>query len=1065
MSIRALLIGINRYHPASAVTSLSGCHNDVQAVHDFLLDYYKDQNPGIMTLLDEQADRRNVIAAFREHLNQAGPDDTVFIYYSGHGSQNITAPEFQPFVSDMQEEGWVLYDSRLPGHYDLADKEIALLLEHVGSRNPDIVVIADSCHSGSVTRSTEDFLGWKPRYISGSKEPRPLASYLEGAYQKRLAQQGVLNIPATRHILFSACDNKEVAWESDEKCGVFTKALLQVLRDAGGRVRYADVYTRACASIRVLTRQQNPQTEAFGGFNPRSGFLGKSVPLGLQRRYALYFHQQHQAWRIKLGAADGIRTDTDTAISVRIFDAETNGNESGTGSLSYVGATESGLDAGEDLGLNPYKTYWGEPLSVPLAPLLVYCPNRTDVRPVEEALNRQKETAILFSELPDACPIELRAENGNLVLYHTGRNVLIHGVEGVGDASIAYMLETLDHLAHWRRIQDLHNPHTGLPKNAVVFALEVQRAGAWTPLPEEAVTLPFRGERINFRLDVSNRSGQPLYMALVYLNPRFEMSVLWHITTPVPAGKEGLRIFENHFFLPAGIDEELDTLKLVVSTEPIEQTAFSRPELLPRIVGPTRSIGGFKSIGGSLSHPDWFTKTISIRLLRDSSDGAVGEHLLTLAGGQITVGAHPAFRSAYTLSAPAASRGLDAVQLDRVFFQQNPQVELLALGNTRGAGTPFLDLTAIEADGQLGQQPLEINLAPADPDSLVIPFWFNGENFLPVGESVVQADGSMQIQVRHIPEETQAVRTRSLGKALRLFCFKFVKDYGLPLNTQHLKRVEYRPDGSPERRSEGVSAKIAGARKIVLLIHGIIGDTGYMAKAFSGLAAQPGALILTFDYENLNTPIEDTALALKNMLLEAGIGPDDGKELFVVAQSMGGLVARYLVEHLDGHRFTDKLILTGTPNAGAKLGNVADYVNWASVMMGLGLRYFSWNLPALAGFVGALQFAKDKLFVTLEQLKPGSDFLSRLAAGSPPAIPYHVIAGNIYQFLEQENDPGFMVKVLAQTGRLFYGDEPNDGAVSVESICAAPGATKELVAGHHYGYYAGELKSITFTRQ
>ncbi|HRI59561.1 MAG TPA: caspase family protein [Saprospiraceae bacterium] len=1062
MPIHALLIGINRYHPASAVTSLSGCHNDVQAVSDFLLDHYKDQHLIIKTLLDEQADRQNVIAAFRDHLCLAGPDDTVFVYYSGHGSQNITAPEFQRFVPDMQEEGWVLYDSRLPGRYDLADKEIALLLEQVGSRNPDIVVIADSCHSGSVTRSSEDFLGWKPRYISGSKEPRPLASYLEGAYQKRLAQQGVLNVPATRHILFSACDNKEVAWESDEKCGVFTKALLSVLRDTGGRVRYADVYTRACASIRVLTRQQNPQTEAFGGFNPRSGFLGKSVPVGLQRRYALYFHQEHHAWRIKLGAADGVRTDTDTAIPVRIFDAETNGNESGTGYLSYVGATESGLDAGDDLGLNPYKTYWGEPLSVPLAPLLVYCPNRTEVKPVEEALSRQQETAILFSDLPDACPVELRAEDGNLVLYHTGRNALIHGVEGTTEAAVAYMLETLDHLAHWRRIQDLHNPRTGMSQTAVALALEVQRAGAWTPLPEEAVTLSFRGERINFRLDVSNRSGQPLYMALVYLNPRFQMSVLWHSTIPVPAGNEGLRTFENYFFLPPGIDEELDTLKLVVSTEPIEQTAFSRPELLPRIVGPTRSIGGFRSIG-SLSHPDWFTKTIRIRLLRDSSDGIVGERPLTLAGGQITINAHPMFRSAYTLSAPAASRGLDVVQLDRAFFQQNPQVELLALGSIRGAGTPFLDLTGIEADGQLEQQPLEINLAPADPDSLVMPFWFDGENFLPVGESVVQADGSMQIQVRNIPEEAQAIRTRSLGKALRLFCFKFAKDYGLPLNTQHLKWVEYRPDGSPERKSDEVAAKIAAARKIVLLIHGIIGDTGYMAKAFSGLAAQPEVLILTFDYENLNTPIEDTALALKNMLLKTGIGSDDSKELIVVAQSMGGLVARYLIEHLDGHRFTDKLILTGTPSAGAKLGNVADYVNWATTMMGLGLRYFSWSLPALAGFVGALQFAKDKLFVTLEQLKPGSEFLSRLAAGSPPSIPYHVVAGNIYEFLEQEKDPNFMVKVLAQTGRLFYGDEPNDGAVSVESICAAPGATKELVAGHHYGYYVKELKSISFT--
>lgn len=1058
MALFTLLIGINKYHPTSAVTPLSGCQNDVQAVREFLLKHFSTQGGGVLTLINEQATRANVVAAFRDHLGQAGPGDTVLIYYSGHGSQNTTAVEFQSSTPDKREEGWVLYDSRLPGNYDLADKEIALLLETLGRRNPEIVVVADSCHSGSVTRSTEDFKGWKPRFIPGSKEPRPLESYLDGAYLQYRNQRDQLEPPRTRQILFSACANSEVAWESDEKCGVFTRALIEILDATKGHIRYADVYTRLCAAIRNITRRQNPQAEVFGGFNPNSGFLGKPAPSGANRRYAVYFDPASNNWNISAGAADGIRTDTNTRIPVRLFDAEIEGNASGEAFFSYIGPAKSRIEPVVGAGLNPLKNYWGELNAIPLVPLFVFCPDPATRDVVETTLKGRRETAITFCARGEESAVVLLPENGNLVLRHPENRGLIHGVTGASGPSVEYILETLDHLAHWHRIRDLENRRSRLSPGDVPLRLELQQEGAWKNIDGENITLSFRGERIDFRVSIANRSSEPLYMALVYLNPRFQMSILWESSTQVPEGSADLYVFKNYFHLPGNVEEELDTLKLIVSTEKIQPTAFSRPELPPQIVSPEYNLmkGGTRSIGG-LSEPGWFTRSLNIRLLRDSSDGVVGAQTLSLAGGQVEIASHEAFRSGFALASPAATRGLDAVRLDAPFFARHPKIELLSWDSTRDAGASFLDLSDIRSDAALARDPLEIRLAPHDPDSLILPFWFDGENFVPAGETLAGADGALRMLLHQVPDESQVARTRSLGKALRLFCFKFAKDYGLPLHTQFLRRVTFAPDGSPERSDAGLRAAVTAARKIVVLVHGIIGDTEYMAKAFRDFAAQPDHLVLTFDYENLNTSLENTALTLKNKLLEAGIGPDDGKELVVVAQSMGGLVARYLVEHLDGDRFVDRMVLTGTPNAGSRLGNVSDYINWACVMMGLGMRYFSWSLPALAGFVGALQFARDKMFVTLDQLKPGSDFLALLAAGGKTPIPYHIIAGDIDVFLQQENDPGFMVKALAQTGRLFYGAEANDGAVSVASICAVPGATMEVVPGHHYGYYENQM--------
>lgn len=1061
MALRALLVAINKYHPDSRVSPLSGCLNDLENVRSFLLKHYRDQIPDasfVRTLVNEQATRANVIAAFRDHLAQAGPGDTVLIYYSGHGSQNATALEFQSSVSDKQEEGWVLYDSRLPGNYDLADKEIALLLETVGRRNPEIVVIADSCHSGSVTRNAEDFLGWKPRFISGSKEPRPLESYLDGAYLTYRNERQKLEAPRTRHILFSACASTEVAWESDEKCGVFTRALLEILDAAKGRVRYADVYTGACAAIRNITRRQNPQAEVFGGFSPQGGFLGKPAPSGANRRYAVYFDQTNRCWTIDAGAADGIRTDTNTRIPVRLFDVETGGEPLGEAFFSYIGPAKSRIEPAQGAAPNPMKNYWGELNAVPLVPFFVFCPDPATRELVETALKSRRASAVHFCAREGESAIVLLPEGGNLVLRRPENRNMIHGVEGASAASVEYLLETLEHLAHWHRVRDMDKRRTRLSREEVPFRLELQHEGVWKDPGGRDITLSYRGERIDFQVVAANRSPEPLYMALVYLNPRFQMSVLWESLTPVSESSGELKIFKNYFHLPDRAEEELDTLKLIVATEKIQPGSFSRPELLPQIVSPESGLlkGGTRSIG-ALSEPDWFAHTMNIRLLRDRSDGIVGAQALSLAGGQVEIAAHEAFRSTFALTSQAASRSLDAVRLDAPFFDRNPKIERLSWSGTRDAGASFLDLTDIHSDAALARNPLEIRLTPGEPDDLILPFWFDGENFVPVGEALAGADGALRVLVHRIPDELQAARTRSLGKALRLFCFKFAKDYGLPLNTQFLRRVDFSSEGSPGRSDAGLNAAVATARRVVVLVHGIIGDTEYMARAFREFAAQPGHLVLTFDYENLNTPLENTALALKNKLLEAGLGPDDDKELILVAQSMGGLVVRYLVEHLDGDRFVDRVTLTGTPNAGSRLGNVSDYVNWACVMMGLGMRYFSWSLPALAGFVGALQFARDKMFVTLDQLKPGSDFLALLAGNGKPPVPYHIIAGDIAAFLRQENDPEFMVKALAQTGRLFYGTEPNDGAVGVASICAVPGASTEVVPGHHYGYYKNQM--------
>ena len=149
-------------------------------------------------------------------------------------------------------------------------------------------------------------------------------------------------------------------------------------------------------------------------------------------------------------------------------------------------------------------------------------------------------------------------------------------------------------------------------------------------------------------------------------------------------------------------------------------------------------------------------------------------------------------------------------------------------------------------------------------------------------------------------------------------------------------------------------------------------------------------LILAFDYENLHTPIEETARYLKQRLEAVGLSENHGKHLQIVGHSIGCLVSRWFIEREGGNKIVNHLVMPGTPNAGSPLAIVE---NWAIVLLTLGLNGLStFVLPAK--MLMNLLILIETIDVCLDQMEPGSNFLKNLAASPDPNIPYSIIAGN-----------------------------------------------------------------------
>lgn len=141
-------------------------------------------------------------------------------------------------------------------------------------------------------------------------------------------------------------------------------------------------------------------------------------------------------------------------------------------------------------------------------------------------------------------------------------------------------------------------------------------------------------------------------------------------------------------------------------------------------------------------------------------------------------------------------------------------------------------------------------------------------------------------------------------------------------------------------------ADVAAAGTPILLVHGIADNHATFAVMQRALQRRGFFTVTSFDYGLLTSDVRSAARALAAAVeqLTAETGYD---RVHVVGHSLGGLIARYYVQRLDGDRRVHTLVTLGTPHQGTR--------------------------RASAG----------RAFPLLRQLHPGSDLLTELSQPAP----------------------------------------------------------------------------------
>ncbi len=138
----SLHIGLNAVSPAAYggwSGDLAACEFDAKDMAAIA----KSQGMKPTVLLTKQGTRANMLAALRKAAKQLKKGDFLFLTYSGHGGQ---VPDVTGDETDKQDETWCLFDGQL------IDDELYFELSRFGA-GVRILVLSDSCHSGTVTRA------------------------------------------------------------------------------------------------------------------------------------------------------------------------------------------------------------------------------------------------------------------------------------------------------------------------------------------------------------------------------------------------------------------------------------------------------------------------------------------------------------------------------------------------------------------------------------------------------------------------------------------------------------------------------------------------------------------------------------------------------------------------------------------------------------------------------------------------------------------------------------------------------------------------------------------------
>lgn len=221
----ALIIGNNQY---VHLTGLKTAINDAKAVDNVLREKY-----GFKTKLLLDADRYTMLSALNELRETLSEKDNLLIYYAGHGELD----------SQNQRGYWLPVDAEPDTNTNwISNVAITDILNVIPATH--VMVVADSCYSGAMTRTS--------------------VARLEGGIPGEATEQWLKIMSQTKaRTVLTSGGVQPVLDSAGGDHSIFTKAFIDVLQKNGALLEgfrlYSEVYKQVKEMAANLSVDQDPQ--------------------------------------------------------------------------------------------------------------------------------------------------------------------------------------------------------------------------------------------------------------------------------------------------------------------------------------------------------------------------------------------------------------------------------------------------------------------------------------------------------------------------------------------------------------------------------------------------------------------------------------------------------------------------------------------------------------------------------------------------------------------------------------------------------------------------------------
>ncbi|MCU7490618.1 MAG: caspase family protein [Ignavibacteria bacterium] len=217
-----LIIGINSY--SGYWPSLRCAVNDAKEISKILKDRYRFDS--VITILDKDATRRNIMQSLEWLSNNLNKDDNLLIFYAGHGQFNKV----------LNKGYWVPVDANVNSVADyIANSEVRTFLAGIPSRHT--LLITDACFAGDI------FRGGKGETVAF--DPNNMDKYYREVYRRQ------------SRLALTSGGVEEVQDNGKDGHSIFTYYLLKALKE--NKSRYMDA-SQLYNDLRIGVANNSEQT-------------------------------------------------------------------------------------------------------------------------------------------------------------------------------------------------------------------------------------------------------------------------------------------------------------------------------------------------------------------------------------------------------------------------------------------------------------------------------------------------------------------------------------------------------------------------------------------------------------------------------------------------------------------------------------------------------------------------------------------------------------------------------------------------------------------------------------